>query len=204
MAVDIGAGLRSLAAALPAGYGLRVRADADLPFLCGLYAQTREEELRAVPWTAQQKRDFLADQFSKQHAHYLQHYPRAHWWIVTCGEEPAGRLYVEQTEAELRIMDVSLAAPHRGRGLGSAIMRAVLRHADAQQLPVTLHVEPFNPALRLYETFGFTRVETRGVYEFMRRQAATPSIENDLVARTLGVTADGHQEQVKPSVRGVD
>lgn len=204
MAVDIGAGLGSLAAALPAGYGLRVRADADLPFLCSLYAQTREEELRPVPWTAQQKADFLADQFGKQHAHYLQHYPRAHWWIVTCGAEPAGRLYVEQTEAELRIMDVSLAAPHRGRGLGSALIRAVLRHADEQRLPVTLHVEPFNPALRLYERFGFIRIETRGVYEFMRRQPATPSIEDDLVARPDSVAADGHQEQVEPSARRME
>jgi ribosomal protein S18 acetylase RimI-like enzyme len=204
MVADIGDGLGSLLAALPAGYVLRVRADADLPFLCSLYAQTREDELRPVPWTAQQKVDFLADQFGKQHAHYLQHYPRAHWWIVMCGEEAAGRIYVDQTGAELRIMDISLAAPHRGRGLGSALIRAVLNHADAQRLPATLHVEPFNPALRLYERFGFIRMETRGVYYFMRRQPAAPSIEDDLVARPGGVAANGHQEQVEPSVRRME
>jgi ribosomal protein S18 acetylase RimI-like enzyme len=204
MALDIGAELGSLIGTLPAGHGLRARTDEDLPFLCSLYAQTREDELRPVPWTAQQKADFLADQFGKQHSHYLQHYPRAHWWIVTCDGVAAGRLYVEQTTSELRIMDISLAAQHRQRGLGTTLIRAVLGHADRQGLASTLHVEPFNPALRVYERFGFARIETRGVYLFMRRPPAAPSVEDDLVARPAGVAADRDQEQIESPARGVE
>lgn len=174
MAADSGKLEHALRCALFEGYGLRGRAESDLPFLRELYARTREEELRQVPWTERQKREFLDDQFSKQHAHYLAHYPTAQWWVLTWSEEPVGRLYLEQTARDLRVMDVSLLAAHRGRGLGGAIMRALLRHAAAADLPVTLHVEPFNPALRLYQRLGFERVETRGIYYFMQRLPALP------------------------------
>ena len=189
--------------ALPAAYGLRQRSEADLPFLCQLYAQTREEELAPVQWPAQQKEAFLADQFDKQHQHYLQHYPRAQWWMLTCQGAPMGRLYLEQTARELRIMDVSLMPAHRNQGLGTALMRSVLRHADGQRLTASLHVEPFNPALRLYQRLGFVHAETRGVYLFMQRPPATTeaaSVENELVTGMAGVAPDGHHEQVQAAV----
>lgn len=192
-----------LRSALPAGVCLRQRRDEDLSFLCRLYAQTREEELRPVDWPEQQKQDFLRDQFDKQHSHYLKHYPRANWWVVTRNGDSIGRLYVDETAAELRLMDISLLEHERNRGLGSAMMRGLLRHADRKGLAATLHVEPFNPALRLYRRLGFEKVETRGVYEFMRRAPGAGSVEDDFIAGARGVAANGHQEQVEPSVDGV-
>lgn len=189
--------LRHSARALPAAYALRPRTDADLPFLRDLYAQSRAEELAAVPWTQENKRAFLDDQFGKQHAHYLQHYLSAQWWIVTCGPEPVGRFYVAQTSGDLRLMDVTLAAGHRNRGVGTALMRGLLRHAQEEAIAATLHVEPYNPAMRLYERLGFTHVETRGIYHFMQR---APSVEDDLVAHARGVPADRDHEQLQPSV----
>jgi ribosomal protein S18 acetylase RimI-like enzyme len=154
-----------------------------------------------VPWTPGQKRAFLAEQFTRQHAHYLQHYPQAQWWIVTFDGLAVGRLYLAVTERDCRIMDVSLLDAHRRRGVGTALMRALIEDADAARVPSSLHVEPFNPALRLYLRLGFVHVETRGVYLYMERPC---SVEDDLVAGALGVAADRHDEQVKPAVRGVD
>jgi hypothetical protein len=37
-----------------------------------------------------------------------------------------------------------------------------------------MHVERFNPALRLYERLGFRLVEDRGVYLFLEWQPAAP------------------------------
>ena len=34
-------------------------------------------------------------------------------------------------------------------------------------MPLTIHVERFNPALRLYERLGFTLAEDKGVYLFL-------------------------------------
>ena len=59
----------------------------------------------------------------------------------------------------------------RGRGIGTALLARLLSFADALALPVTLHVEPFNPALRMYVRCGFAPVEIRGIYQFMRRPA---------------------------------
>jgi GNAT superfamily N-acetyltransferase len=162
---------------------------------------TREEELRPVSWTADEKRAFLVDQFEKQHAHYLQHYPQAQWWVVTCDGAPVGRLYLARTANDMRIMDVSLLDAHRRRGVGTALMHAVIDEAQAAGVPASLHVEPFNPALRLYQRLGFVHVETRGVYLFMERPC---SVEDDLVLHAAGVAADGHQKHLEAPVRRMD
>ena len=37
---------------------------------------------------------------------------------------------------------------------------------------MTIHVERFNPALRLYERLGFSVAEDKGVYLFLERPPA--------------------------------
>lgn len=165
----------ALQAGAPPGVSLRERSDADLPFLEALYASTREEELRPVPWPEADKRAFLADQFAKQHAHYLEHYPGAHWLVIEHAAAPVGRVYLHQAADDIRLMDVALAAAWRGRGLGTALMHALLAFADAAGCSVSLHVEPYNPARRLYERLGFAHVETRGYYQYMKRAPAPPA-----------------------------
>mgnify|MGYP000908395444 CR=1 FL=1 len=57
----------------------------------------------------------------------------------------------------------------RGGGLGTRLMHRLLNHADQLGLPTSLHVEPFNPAQRLYLRLGYVTRETRGIYHFMER-----------------------------------
>jgi ribosomal protein S18 acetylase RimI-like enzyme len=47
------------------------------------------------------------------------------------------------------------ARPHKGRGLGSAVLRTVLERTDAQGVAVGLSVLRGSPARRLYERHGF-------------------------------------------------
>jgi ribosomal protein S18 acetylase RimI-like enzyme len=158
-----------VAHALPAGVSLRDEAESDMDFVAELYASTREEELRPVAWPDAQKRSFLRQQFELQRAHYRQHYAGAQWLIVLRDGAPIGRLYLKTGSTELRLMDVALLRDQRGQGIGAALMRSVLAHADGLGVPVSLHVEPFNPALRLYERLGFSTLEMRGIYCFMQR-----------------------------------
>lgn len=142
----------------------------DLDFSASLYALTREAELTAVDWSDAQKLAFCRQQFDAQFTHYRQHYPAAQFLIIEQQSQPVGRLYFEQTAKELRLMEITLLTAARNRGIGEATGRILMHHAHAAGIPMGLHVEPFNPARRLYERLGFREIETRGVYLYMVRE----------------------------------
>lgn len=139
----------------------------DMPFLCRVYASTREEELMQVPWTATQKESFLQMQFEAQHRHYMEHYRDAAFGVILDDGVPVGRLYIARWPEEIRIVDISLLPEHRRRGIGSFLLRQILDEATATTRRVGIHVERFNPALHLYERLGFRAVADRGVYLFL-------------------------------------
>ena len=148
---------------------LRPITEADAPFLRELYGSTRAEELAPVPWSEEQKRAFLDMQFRAQTVHYAQHYGDGEFLMIEEGERPIGRLLLHRTAGEIRIIDISLMPEARGRGIGTKLLHDVLAEADASKRRVSIHVENFNPARRLYERLGFRYVETNGVYHLMVR-----------------------------------
>ncbi len=153
--------------------GLRAEESADQDFVSGLYAQTRWEELMPLAWPDEAKHAFLRQQCALQRQHYRSHYPRAHYWIVMRGAQPIGRIYVQAGREEIRLMEIALLAAERGQGIGQALVTALQRLAEQGARSVTLHVEPDNPAQRLYARLGFVMDERRGVYDFLRWTAAT-------------------------------
>ena len=142
----------------------------DMPFLYQVYASTRLEELAPVGWTPQQVGDFLAQQFIAQHQFYQEHYENATYSVILVDGQPAGRLYLARWPSEIRIMDIALLPAYRGRGVGSALLRDVLAEGGRAGKRVSIHVEKFNPALRLYERLGFKQTVDRGVYWFLEWQ----------------------------------
>lgn len=153
--------------ALKQGLSFRPLDDADMGFLERLYRSTREDELAQTGWGEAEKRNFIAMQFQAQHAHYMQHYPDAHWLVIEKDGAAIGRLYLEHWPSQHRIIDIALLPDQRGRGLGEAIMRDLMDSAGAEAKAVSIHVEKFNPAIRLYRRLGFRTVEDKGVYDLM-------------------------------------
>lgn len=151
-----------------------VEAD-DQELLYGVYASTRTEELAPVPWTEAQKEAFLRMQFRAQTLDYQANYPDAERRLILVDGVPAGRLYVDRREDEVRIVDIALLPAHRGAGVGGAILRDLLAEAAAAGKPLRIHVEQVNPALRLYERLGFKRIGDTGVYYLMEWKAAAPA-----------------------------
>ena len=140
----------------------------DLPFLLRVYGSTREEEMAmVVDWTPEQKEAFVRSQFEAQHGWYQDHYQGARFDVVLVDGVPAGRLYVHRRESEIRLVDITLLPEFRGGGTGSALLRDLLAEGEAAGKRVTIHVEVFNPAMRLYERLGFLPVEERGPYRLM-------------------------------------
>jgi ribosomal protein S18 acetylase RimI-like enzyme len=153
------------------GFALRPETDDDIPFLTRLYASTREAELAAVPWTEEQKREFVALQFAAQRRHYATHIAGCAFDILECRGEPVGRLYLETRPFRLHIVDITLLPAWRGRGVGAQILQAVIAAGRKEGRGVGIFVEKFNPALRLYRRLGFAELDDAGVYLEMERAA---------------------------------
>ena len=146
---------------------LRPTQPQDEEFLCGLYASTRTEELAVVDWPAHEKEAFLRMQFTAQHTYYHESYAKASYQVILLDGQPVGRLYVQRWDNEIRLIDISLLPEHRNRGIGSSLLSELMAEARGSGRPLTIHVEKFNPALRLYERLGFRRSDDRGVYWFL-------------------------------------
>ena len=140
-----------------------VRAE-DRDFLQRVYASTRAEELALTGWDETQKQAFLAQQFEAQHHHYQTHYQGARFDLVLLDSEPIGRLYVARWKDEIRIMDIALLPAYRNGGIGGRLLRDLLEEAATANRRLTIHVERYNPALRLYRRLGFEPVGETGVY----------------------------------------
>jgi ribosomal protein S18 acetylase RimI-like enzyme len=148
---------------------LRPAEEDDWAFLERVYASTRTEELASVPWSPEQKAAFLTQQFGAQRAHYERHYADADTHVILVDGEPAGRLMVWRSRDEILIVDIALLPAHRSRGIGSRLLAPLIQEANAGQIPLSIHVEHTNPALRLYQRLGFEQVGDDGVYLTMRR-----------------------------------
>jgi ribosomal protein S18 acetylase RimI-like enzyme len=152
-------------------WSLRPIRPEDEELLYRVYASTRVEELRAVPWADAEKAAFLHMQFEAQHRYYQENYTSSVFDVVMVDGAPAGRLYVARWPEELRVIDVALLPEFRGRGVGAALLGSLCAEAAAKGLPVRIHVERGNRARSLYERLGFRMIADRGVYLFLEWRA---------------------------------
>jgi ribosomal protein S18 acetylase RimI-like enzyme len=148
---------------------LRPVTGADRDFLRELYGSTREEELAHLPWDAATRAGFIEHQFTAQDRHYREHYPGASLDVIEVDGERAGRLYVHRGRSDIRIMDIALARPFRGRGIGTGLLRTLIAEAEASGRKLSIHVEVTNPARSLYDRLGFRPAGEHGVYVLMER-----------------------------------
>ncbi len=140
----------------------------DMPFMRELYASTRAEELAPTGWPQEQVDSFLNQQFDAQHSHYQEHFSSADFEVIlSTDDEPIGRLYLDEWETQFRIVDIALIPEFRGKGIGGAILAEIIERAFAVGKAVSIHVEQYNPAMRLYERLGFKMVEECGVYDLL-------------------------------------
>jgi ribosomal protein S18 acetylase RimI-like enzyme len=140
----------------------------DESFLYEVYASTRAEEMALVDWTEDQKKAFLRMQFNAQHQYYQDVYAGANFQIILLNEQPIGRLYLARWSHEIRIIDIALLSQFRNTGIGTALLKDLLAEAAQAGQAVTIHVEKFNQALRLYERLGFVKTLDKGVYFFLK------------------------------------
>lgn len=142
--------------------------DSDLPFVAELYASSRSEELAGLGWPEEIQRNFLEMQHQAQHRHFRLVYPNGEWLIVEQAGRPIGRLYLNETDESVHLVDFALVPECRGNGIGSAIVRDLIAHAHDRGKSVSCAVEFRNEgAARLYRRLGFEVAKDEGMYHRM-------------------------------------
>jgi GNAT superfamily N-acetyltransferase len=153
---------------------LRTATQADFPFLVDVL-------LHAFKWSGD--KTFTKDQIlnTPEIGHYVVGWKRegdfgkvvenehgrpigAVWGRLLSGSDP-GYGFVSDTIPELTM---GVLPGHRGAGVGTVLMAAILEQArDLGFTALSLSVEDHNPASRLYERSGFSRVDRTGASDTM-------------------------------------
>jgi len=147
---------------------LRLAQRADEDFLLRVYASTRADELAMVPWTDEQKNQFVRMQFNAQRSHYQASNSAARQFVVLRSGEAVGRWWIAHQKDEIRILDVTILPAQRNAGIGTQLLLRALSEGQRKKKSVSVYVETFNPSRRLFERLGFVAVETQGMHALMK------------------------------------
>lgn len=149
---------------------LRPEQPADEPFLRRLIAATVAAELGAESWPEPMRTHLAGIQCDARRTAVRTHFPDGASYVVLVDGGEAGWLFLARSAEEVRVAEIMLASEHRGRGVGSAVLRQVLQ--DAGDTPVRLWVNVMNhDAVRFYERLGFRRVGGDEVQHFLEYRA---------------------------------
>lgn len=135
----------------------RTATDADAPLLRTLFEESRPD-LAMLP--AEARTTILDLQLRAQHRQQDADHPGCRREIVMSDGAPVGLLVSDRDPGAVHVLDIAIAADHRGRGLGSMVLTGLLEEARASDREVTLQVWAANTgARRLYERLGFGYAE---------------------------------------------
>jgi ribosomal protein S18 acetylase RimI-like enzyme len=130
--------------------------DDDLLFR--LFAEHKAEEFALLGMGEEQRRFMVTMQYRLRCAGYGADFPVAIQQIVEEDGDPIGHLLLDEGPHGLRIVDIAVAGAHRGRGVGTAVLRALCERAGSQGRSIRLRVIPHSAAARLYRRLGFVVV----------------------------------------------
>ena len=103
-----------------------------------------------------------------QRAYFAGHYTPSRNALIVRRGAMIGRISLSRHWRKIFLRDIELASAERNRGLGSALIRAVLALARESDKSVELLVLDCNPARRLYRRLGFETVSDDGSRSRMR------------------------------------
>ena len=144
---------------------LRPELPDDVGFLFQVYVSTRTEELALTNWDEATRTAFLTQQFNAMRRGYRAMFPAGEFLIIQLAGQPVGRMVLNRSAAQIRVVDVALLPEFRNQGIGTGLMRGVGAEAAGIGKVVTLSVLKFNRAGQWYARLGFTPVGEAGIYD---------------------------------------
>lgn len=146
----------------------------DQDFLREVFASTKRIELHLLGPNASTRDAFIQMQMLAQRRTIALHYPAAIELVVRHHGQPAGRLWLHEDQDGLRVVDITILPAFQRMGGASACLQALLNLADADGVPVHLHVLQDNPVRHWYAGLGFEITSVSGLYQAMTR---IPTVE---------------------------
>lgn len=132
-------------AAVPEGFALQTAQAGDFEDLLALRLRAMRESLERIGrFDERRARERLAEGFD----------PSVTQHIVVDGQR-VGFLVLKALSHHLWLKHFYIDTPHQRRGLGTRVMRWVIAHAEATQLPVELAALKGSDANRFYQRHGF-------------------------------------------------
>jgi ribosomal protein S18 acetylase RimI-like enzyme len=134
---------------------LRPACSSDSAFIESLYHSTRDD-LRLID----AHRDFIETLIDQQHQaqtfSYSEQFPDAVYFIIEVQQERIGKVSIDFSHNEIRIIDLSLIPTARGKGYGAQIIKALKHASSSICTPLVLNVYKSNfAAKKLYQAEGF-------------------------------------------------
>jgi len=149
---------------------MRPAREGDNYFIESLYKANRDD-LRLID----AEDDFIESLIDMQHKAQTQGYgdtfPNAMYFIVEKHNERVGRVVLDFSPNEIRIIDIALLPAAQGHGFASGIIKALQLSATKSRTPLALSVYKTNmPARQLYATLGFKLVDSNANIDFLAWQ----------------------------------
>ena len=154
---------------------LRPERDEDAPFRFKLFCESRPAEFALLQLDPAVFEQLMRFQFHAQTVTYRANFPDARFDIIERDRAPIGRIVVNRPGTMLHIVDQAIVPELRNRGLGTAIMKALMDEATRNGLPVRFKVASTNdPSMRLYRRLGFVPIRTEPLSIEMEWRAPAP------------------------------
>lgn len=119
-----------------------------------------------VPQIAELEKLCFSDPWSEASVSGELENPLSYWLVFTEGSRVLGYIGSQSVAPEADIMNLAVVPDCRGKGMGRALMNAMISHLKEQSITALfLEVRPSNTAARsLYEGLGFAEVGRRKKY----------------------------------------
>ncbi len=155
---------------MPGNVAVRpVQLPEDEDFLRSVYAAARWPDLSVLGLSEDETKALLRWQFDAQVSHVEAFFPHATHSVVLLGGEAVGRLIVDRSADEIRVVEIGLLPAFRHLGIGRVLVRSLFEEADAKRLPVRCHVVQDDEARGFWEHVGFLEQGLDGVHVAMER-----------------------------------
>ena len=90
-----------------------------------------------------------------------------HYQVIKINNQIIGFIKVVSSETEIYLGEIQIARDYQKQGIGSSLIKSIIRETQANKQKLWLKVLKGNPAKKLYQRLGFTELEESFTHEIM-------------------------------------